>query len=248
MTEEEHDPVPEVSAQLALGSLIVGVMLLFVASCVACDDAYEDLIIELKEGPVTDSAFIRAAESRGETVLQFYEPIDRISKPMKKAVVGSEDARFFRHGGVDTGELTLAARDAMAGKGVRGASTITMQLAKNLYLSEERSIGRKLKEIQLALALEDALPKIRILEIYLNVAQFGPGVFGVEAAARKYFRCPARELTREQAAQLAAALPRPRSWHPGVEDPRYKKRIARVFKRTWGQDPPHEEVEGYSEP
>src|SRR5438034_9445974 len=98
----------------------------------------------------------------------------------------------------------------------RGASTITQQLAKNLWLSPSRSPLRKVKEGVLTWQLERALSKRRIFELYLNVAQFGPGVYGAEAAARRYFRKPAAELTADEAADLAAGLPRPRAWHPGI--------------------------------
>ena len=150
----------------------------------------------------------------------------------KKAVVAAEDMSFFSHHGFDTHELRIAAREAFQGKRVRGASTITQQLAKNLWLSPSRSPLRKAREIVLTWQLERHLTKQRILELYLNVAQFGPGVFGVEAAAHAYFDGPAVALDRNQAAQLAAGLSRPSTWHPGVESRGYARTVSRVRERV----------------
>ena len=113
----------------------------------------------------------------------------------------------------------------------RGASTITQQLAKNLWLSPSRNPLRKLREGILTWQLERALSKRRILELYLNVVELGPGVYGVEAAARRYFGKPAAALEPMEAAQLAASLPRPRRWHPGVTSPAYQAHVKRVRER-----------------
>jgi monofunctional biosynthetic peptidoglycan transglycosylase len=118
------------------------------------------------------------------------------------------------------------------GTRVRGASTITQQLAKNLWLSPSRSPTRKLREIVLTRQLEHGLSKRRILEVYLNVIEFGPGVYGAEAAARRYFGIPAAELDADQAAQLAASLPRPTTWHPGVSSRGYLRAVARIRLRV----------------
>ena len=117
----------------------------------------------------------------------------------------------------------------MQGKRVRGASTITQQLAKNLWLSPSRSPTRKLREIVLTRQLERNLSKHRILELYLNVVEFGPGVYGAEAASRRYFGVPAADLDAVQAAQLAASLPRPSSWHPGVSSRGYERSVDRIL-------------------
>jgi monofunctional biosynthetic peptidoglycan transglycosylase len=138
-------------------------------------------------------------------------PLDRISPRLVRAVVASEDASFFGHAGFDWEEIRNAAgQNWKAGRTVRGASTITQQLAKNLWLGTERSLTRKLKEAVLAVRLERSLPKRRILALYLNVAEWGNGVFGAEAAARHWFGVPARDLSAAQAATLAAMLPAPR--------------------------------------
>ncbi len=178
------------------------------------------------------TAFIDAARARGDAVDWRWVPYDRISLEAKKAVVAAEDMSFFSHQGFDTHELRIAARDAVQGKRVRGASTITQQLAKNLWLSPSRSPLRKAREVVLTWQLERHLTKQRILELYLNVAQFGPGIFGVEAAAHTYFDEPADALDLDQAAQLAAGLPRPSTWHPGVERRGYTRAVSRVRERV----------------
>jgi monofunctional biosynthetic peptidoglycan transglycosylase len=113
----------------------------------------------------------------------------------------------------------------------RGASTLTQQLAKNLWLSPSRNPWRKAKEALLTWQLERRLAKRRILELYLNVVEFGPGVYGAEAAARHYFDKSAAELSEVEAAQLAAALPRPRAWRPGSDSAVYRRRVASVERR-----------------
>jgi monofunctional biosynthetic peptidoglycan transglycosylase len=138
-----------------------------------------------------------------------------ISENLKRAVVLSEDAAFFSHGGVDLFELKEAIKkDWERRRFTRGASTITMQLARNLYLSPVRSPFRKLREIMIAFQLEQALTKRRIFEIYLNVVEWGPGVYGAEAASRHYFSKTASALSPLEAATLAALLPSPRTPTP----------------------------------
>ncbi len=132
-----------------------------------------------------------------------------------EAVIISEDASFYLHHGIDVDELKNAIDQAWAkGSLGRGASTITMQLARNLWLSRERTLLRKLKEMVLAHRLEAALPKKRILAIYLNVVEWGDGIYGIDAAARAHFGVPANELSLAQGAILAAMLPAPRRWLP----------------------------------
>ncbi len=177
------------------------------------------------------TAFIERARARGIEVRWRFVPYDRISDSLKRAVVVAEDISFFSHNGFDTQELKVAAREAIEGKRVRGASTITQQLAKNLWLSPSRSPMRKLEEAVLTWQLERRLDKRRILDLYLNVVEFGPGVFGAEAAARHYFGQPAADLTTDQAAQLAASLPRPSSWHPGVTTRGYLRHVDRIMSR-----------------
>jgi monofunctional biosynthetic peptidoglycan transglycosylase len=135
-----------------------------------------------------------------------------ISDHLKKAVLISEDAAFFSHTGVDVKELQEALKkDWETGRFTRGGSTITMQLAKNLYLNPSKNPLRKAKEIVIAWQLEHALSKTRIFEIYLNVVEWGPNVYGAEGAARHYFAKPAANLDIGEAATLAALLPSPRN-------------------------------------
>lgn len=175
------------------------------------------------------TAFIEQARSRGTNVEWRWVSAQFISSDLKKAVLVAEDLSFFKHDGFDTHEMRIAARDAIQGKRVRGASTITQQLAKNLWLSPSRSPDRKLREVILTRQLERHLSKQRILEIYLNVVEFGPGIYGAEAAASHYFNMTAADLGPEEAAHLAASLPRPSKWHPGVESRGYEKSVSRIL-------------------
>jgi monofunctional biosynthetic peptidoglycan transglycosylase len=144
----------------------------------------------------------------GTPIVQRWVPLTRISPNLPLAVILSEDARFCRHAGVDWGELREAIETA--GDGVaRGGSTISMQVVKNLFLWPSKSYLRKAIEIPLAYLIEAAWSKQRILEIYLNIAEWGPGVFGAEAAARYHFRKPAALLGPREAALLAVSLPNP---------------------------------------
>jgi monofunctional biosynthetic peptidoglycan transglycosylase len=159
-------------------------------------------------------------------------PYGRIAPSLKRAVIVAEDASFFSHQGFATSEIKEALDKAVKEFGLpRGASTITQQLAKNLWLSPSRNPIRKVKEAILTWQLEKALTKRRILELYLNVAEFGPGVYGAEAASRHYFRKAAADLTDEEAAQLAAGLPRPSIWHPGVGTTAYRRYVDDIRRR-----------------
>jgi monofunctional glycosyltransferase len=143
---------------------------------------------------------------------QIWIPYGAISEYLKKAVLISEDASFFSHTGVDAKELQEALKkDWETGSFARGGSTITMQLAKNLYLNPSKNPWRKAKEIVIAWQLEQALSKRRIFEIYLNVVEWGPNIYGAEAATRHYFAKPAAKLDILEAATLAALLPSPRN-------------------------------------
>ncbi|MCE9600687.1 MAG: monofunctional biosynthetic peptidoglycan transglycosylase [Gemmatimonadetes bacterium] len=139
---------------------------------------------------------------------------DEISPYLRRAVLASEDDRFYLHFGFDVEEIQNALERARRGRRLRGASTITQQVAKNLFLWEGRSFIRKGYEAYLTVVLEICLPKDRILDLYLNLAEWGDGVFGAEMAARIHFRKSAKSLTREEAARLAAVLPSPVRWSP----------------------------------
>lgn len=141
---------------------------------------------------------------------QIWASYAAISEHLKKAILLSEDSSFFSHRGIDFFELKEALkRDWEEGKFTRGGSTITMQLARNLYLDPSKNPLRKVREIAIAWELEQALPKQRIFELYLNVVEWGRGIYGAEAAARHYFFKPASDLDPVEAATLAALLPNP---------------------------------------
>jgi len=142
-------------------------------------------------------------------------PLSKISPHLQRAVIVAEDATFFQHEGFDWDGIRYAAvKDLEAGAFKKGGSTITQQLAKNLYLSTDKTVLRKAKEAVITRELEHRLSKKRILELYLNVAEWGRGVFGAEAAARHHFSKSAADLTSEEAALLAAILPAPRHYDP----------------------------------
>jgi len=144
-----------------------------------------------------------------------FVPIEQISPPLQHAVVAAEDARFFQHHGFDWKEVQIAVQDDLDGGKRRGASTITQQLVKNLFLSTSRSFIRKGIEFAIVPIAELVLTKNRILELYLNVIEWGPGVYGAEASAQHYFHLPARRISRDQAIDLASILPAPLRRKPG---------------------------------
>ncbi|MBI4396877.1 MAG: monofunctional biosynthetic peptidoglycan transglycosylase, partial [Elusimicrobia bacterium] len=144
-----------------------------------------------------------------------WAPLSRISPHLQHAVISAEDDTFYRHKGVEWECMRRALQYNWKMKQkARGGSTITQQLAKNLYLSPAKSLTRKLRELFIALELERELPKRRILELYLNVVEWGDGIFGAEAASRAYFHKAASDLTVEEAAALACTLPSPRRFNP----------------------------------
>jgi len=136
-------------------------------------------------------------------------PMNQISPELQHAVVAAEDARFYQHHGFDWHEIQIAAEDDLEGTRSRGASTITQQLVKNLFFGTGRSYLRKGAEFVLVPVAELVLSKRRILELYLNVVEWGPGIYGADAAARYHYQASARSLNRDQAAKLAAVLPSP---------------------------------------
>lgn len=152
-----------------------------------------------------------AAQKSTLTIRQNWVPYASISTQVKRAVISAEDAGFASHDGVDWESIEKAARENIqSGKVRRGGSTITMQLAKNLFLSSDRSYVRKAQEMVITGMLELTLSKQRILELYLNTAEWGVGVFGIEAAARHYFGISASQVDSMQAAWLASVLPSPK--------------------------------------
>ena len=159
-------------------------------------------------------------------------PLSEISSHLQKAVIVSEDAGFFNHEGFDwEGIKEAAEKNLWRGKLARGGSTITQQVAKNLFLSTDKSVLRKAQEALIARALEHHLTKRRILEIYINVAEWGRGIYGAEAAAWHHFQKPSSDLTEEEAALLAAMLPSPLRYDPLRMTPYLTKRQREILVR-----------------
>jgi monofunctional glycosyltransferase len=203
------------------------------------------------------------ARARGEglEIRQEWVPLERISPNLRRAVVAAEDGRFYQHNGIDWGALReefryrgdadfsiLDGADRRAlmesfryyrenRERIRGRSTITQQVAKNLYYSTQRSTLRKLEEFVVARRLERFLSKDRILEVYLNIVELGPGIFGAEAAAQHYFGRSAAALTNDQAAALAATLPHPLSSNPKRNPGRMQWRKNLILARMGGSGP-----------
>ena len=159
-----------------------------------------------------------------------WTPLDRISGQLKKAVLASEDQRFYKHHGFDFIELKIVFKDLLSSGKARGASTITMQTARTLFLLPSRNIIRKLLEAYYTVLIELLWNKHRIFEVYLNTVYWGQYIMGAEAAARRYFNRSAGSLTREQAALLAAILPNPRKWSPVKPDRHLRWRQKRIME------------------
>ena len=183
------------------------------------------LIILLKWMPPPTTAFM--LESPTKPVQYSWVPAARIADVARKAVVAAEDQKFPTHNGFDVEAMEKAYAHNKKSKRKRGASTISQQTAKNLFLWPARSWARKGLEVYFTVLIEALWPKRRILEMYLNVAELGEGVYGAEAASRHWFGRDARHLSRAQAALLASILPKPRAWSP-VHPPR---RVAR--REAW---------------
>lgn len=160
-----------------------------------------------------------------------YLPIEEISEELALAVLVGEDIGYFGHGAVDLRAMWEVLKEWRDEGRLRGASTISQQVAKMLFLSGERSLGRKLREARLAFWLDRGLGKRRVLEIYLNVVEFGPGLFGAEAAAQHYFGTSARTLSSAQAAAIAAAIPAPGRDNPDTGTSRWEFRRNTVARR-----------------
>ena len=199
----------------------------------------------LRTTPPPTTAFIelRADQARAKAQTprrdQRWVGYDRISPSLKRAVIVAEDSRFWEHEGIDVEEIEKSIEINWArGRFVRGASTITQQLAKNLYLSPSNNPFRKLRELLITRLLEAELSKKRILELYLNEIEWGDGIYGAEAAARRYFRTSASALGPEQSALLAAAISNPRLLNPEHPTQRLLSRQRLIRLRMGGVTPP----------
>lgn len=185
------------------------------------------------ENPTTTAFIDLRREQRGKAfqLAWKWKPIGKISRYLRASIIYAEDYNFYRHDGVDWKAVENAIESNLdKGSLSVGGSTITQQLAKNLYLSPDRSFIRKLREMLIAHALEDHLTKQRILEIYLNVVEWGDGVFGAEAAARHWFHKSAQALSPAEAIRLAIALPNPFKRAPNVRSPDLTKKAVRIAR------------------
>jgi monofunctional glycosyltransferase len=186
------------------------------------------------------------ALGRAPRKIQQWVNYSRLSSSLKRAVLVAEDDAFWQHEGIDFEQLQESIEtDWTRGRFVRGGSTITQQLAKNLYLSPSKDPLRKFKEFVIARRLEAELKKARILELYLNVIEWGDGIYGAEAAARSYFRTSAADLDPEESALLAAAITNPRGANPAHPSARLIRRQLLILRRMGAVTPPT--VESLSE-
>ena len=220
-----------------LRAALVALCLVTLALLAWAASTWPDVASLARHNPST-TAFIdryraqQRAARRDDRVQRTWMPYAAIAPCLKRAVLVAEDISFFSHHGFDVGEMRNAVNKALEdGEAPRGASTITQQLAKNLWLSPSRNPLRKLEEAILTWRLERTLAKRRILELYLNVVEFGPGIYGAEAASRRYFGKSAAELRDDEAAQLAASLPSPATWHPGSAKRGYQRHVESISRR-----------------
>lgn len=221
------------TARVLLAALLIGLAVF------AADEAltWPDVKALAKQNPKT-TAYIERYQARERragkkpAVAWQWVPYSQISPNLKRAVLVSEDISFFFHRGFDPVEIWEAVKESFQDvEFPRGASTLTQQVAKNLWLSPSQDPYRKLKEAVFTIQLERNLKKTRIFEVYLNVVEFGPGIYGAEAAARHYFHKSADDLSEGEAAQLVAGLPKPSAWHPGSGSRAYQKRVAITLER-----------------
>ena len=184
-------------------------------------------------GPPPLWAYRESEEEREASRTQYlYVPLSRMSTSVIAATILGEDLRFFEHGGVDIESMRVALEDTLLHhKPLRGASTITQQLAKNVFVNHNRSFLRKIIELRWAFWLERKLSKKRILELYLNIVELGPHLYGVEAASRVYFHTHAAMLTQEQAAALVATLPWPKTHNPNHRTYGWERRKRIILNR-----------------
>jgi monofunctional biosynthetic peptidoglycan transglycosylase len=213
--------------------IIWGLVLLaaYVLASVAWDLLHLPQIDELRTKNPKTTALMEQRKREAKTKGQSFSPnqefvsYGQISPCLKSAVLVAEDAGFFSHQGIDYAEIREAVKADWKKKAfARGASTITMQLAKNLYLSTSKSLTRKLSEAVLARRMNDRLSKSRIFELYLNYIEWGPGLFGCQAASRFYFGCEASQLTPEQAVRMASIIINPRRYGPFADSKRMTTR------------------------
>ena len=218
------------AAGLVAGAAALAIVLLHVY--------YAAMIVWWRDHAPQETAFMAArmnelAERKPKAKLRYrFVPYERIGNPLKRAMIAAEDAKFVDHEGFDWDGIELALeKNQKRGRIVAGGSTITQQLAKNLFLSQSRSWLRKGQEAVITLMLEALLDKRRIFELYLNVIELGNGVFGAEAAAQHYFGVSAARLSAEQGARLAAMAPNPRFYEHHQGAPGLNRKIRIILAR-----------------
>jgi monofunctional biosynthetic peptidoglycan transglycosylase len=205
----------------------IGGSLLFLPSVSPLVNPRKSVVITVKDWNRKDHPFVLGPRNR------FWTPISTVPASLKKAVT-AEDANFYTHEGVDYEAIKEAIKtDLQKGKFVRGGSTITQQVAKNVFLSREKTITRKIKELVLARRLDDTLSKPRILELYLNAVELGPMVYGVGRASQYYFGKPPSALTVRESAFLASMLPGPKVYDPYRKLDRVVRRSDRILRRMF---------------
>jgi monofunctional biosynthetic peptidoglycan transglycosylase len=207
-----------------IGKLVLLALLIFVGLPVGTATLYRYVA-----PPVTPLMIIRYIG--GEDLEKHWTPLGQISRHARYAVIAAEDNNFCVHDGFDWNAVREATIDYLEGDRLRGASTISMQTAKNVFLWPGRTFLRKGLEVPLTVLIEYLWDKQRILEVYLNVAEWGPGVYGIEAAAQTHFGKPAARLTRREAALLAAILPSPRKWSPTRPGEYVRARASQIERR-----------------
>src|SRR5690606_16688449 len=203
---------PEVPKRRRRSSLLAIAVKAVAGALVACVAASVGAVALLRYVPPLPSAAMVLEPGPLRSVRYRWVGRDRVAADIVRAVIAAEDQKFLTHNGFDFDSINQALDDYRRGEGLRGASTITQQVAKNLFLWNGRSFVRKALEAYFAVLLETLLPKSRILELYVNVAEFGPNVFGVEAAATELLGTDAARLTAGEAALLAAVLPSPKRY------------------------------------
>lgn len=229
--------------QLALGALLVAILW---GLWQAAQYFHVFSIRDLRQHPPQTTAFMQAERSRlldslhaaerlgkghlPDTALHYrFVPLDSIPRPLREIVLTAEDAKFYSHQGFDVEEMEYAlVANHQQGRKARGASTISQQVAKNLFLSADKEMTRKLREAAITLLLEEMLGKDRIFELYLNIAQFGPGVFGIAEGAEYHFGKPLASLSHEEQLSLACLLPSPLKWSPKRQNTAYLLHKRRV--------------------
>jgi monofunctional biosynthetic peptidoglycan transglycosylase len=229
---ERREPYFRQTPPARRGSRGFGRILLFVVLILVGLPAALILVFRVVPPPVTALMLIRFAE--GEPLQHRWVPLDHISPALQRAVVASEDEKFCSHHGFDWQAMDTAWRDWRAGRDPKGASTITMQTAKNLFLWPGRSVIRKGFEAYLTVLIELMWDKHRIIEVYLNVIEWGDGLYGAETAGHTFFNKPATALTAQEAALLAAVLPNPRRWSPAQPTSYIAERAATIRERMSG--------------